>query len=235
MGKQHNRRLFKGYYKRFDGKLVYVVAIMTDVDTGDQNVIFHYGYSAYDRKFHSMSKESFCEKVEVDGEYVDKFTRQPHIRITADHIDNLDNAGFSGPARKHAKDEDLVIYEHRYYRTAKDYTAYAKDICKNYKVDTQRYNLCIEQRRYIGVFDKAEFEMLKEDLIFLNDCLKTVLKPLASYFKERYIDGKSIRKYAEEHGLNRGSVDYMSKKFITAFSKALKERDDADGICRLKK
>ena len=38
MEKQHNRRLFKGYYKRFDGKLVYVGAIVADVGTGVQIV-----------------------------------------------------------------------------------------------------------------------------------------------------------------------------------------------------
>ncbi|MDO4562931.1 MAG: hypothetical protein Q4C12_03760 [Clostridia bacterium] len=43
----------------------------------------------------------------------------------------------------------------------------------------------------------------------------------------------SIRKYAEEHGLNRGSVDYMQRKFFTAFAAALEARDKADGKCRL--
>ena len=90
MGKQHNRRIFAGFYKQF-----------------------------------------FCEMVEVAGEWVDKFTRQPKIRITDTHIQNLNDGGFEGPVRK---------------KTPKD-----------------------------------------EDLAFLNDCVKTVLKSYSAYFRERYM------------------------------------------------
>ena len=31
MGKQHNRRIFAGFYKRYDGKYIYVVAAVPDV------------------------------------------------------------------------------------------------------------------------------------------------------------------------------------------------------------
>ena len=46
MGKQHNRRIFAGFYKRYDGKFIYVVAVVPDVDTGEQVVIFHEGIDA---------------------------------------------------------------------------------------------------------------------------------------------------------------------------------------------
>ena len=82
MGKQHNRRIFAGFYKRYDNKYIYVVAVVPDVDTGSQVVIFHEGIDACECKYYSMTKQSFCEMVEVDGEWVDKFTRQPQIRIT---------------------------------------------------------------------------------------------------------------------------------------------------------
>lgn len=48
------------------------------------------------------------------------------------------------------------------------------------------------------------------------------------------MDGLSIRRYAEAHHLNRGSVDYLQKKLLTALAQLLKERDEADGICRLR-
>lgn len=48
------------------------------------------------------------------------------------------------------------------------------------------------------------------------------------------MDGLSIRKYADAHQLNRGSVDYLQKKLLTALAQLLKERDEADGICRLR-
>lgn len=96
----------------------------------------------------------------------------------------------------------------------------------------RKYNL---QKRYIGVSGKTDFNILKEDITFLNDCLKTVLKSYAAYFKKRYINGMSIRKYAEEHEMNRGSADYINKKFISELAAALKARDDSDGVCRLSK
>ena len=198
MGKQHNRRIFAGFYKRYDNKYIYVVAVVPDVDTGSQVVIFHEGIDACECKYYSMTKQSFCEKVEVDGEWVDKFTRQPQIRITDTHIQNLIDGGFSGPVRKKTpKDEDLLVYESRRYRRAETYTDYAKDLCTNYKIDLRRYNLCVAQKRYIK--------------------------------------GKSVRKYAEAHSMNRGSVDHLNRKFIAELAAALKARDDADGVCRLRK
>ena len=183
-----------------------------------------------------MTKQSFCEMVEVDGEWVDKFVRQPQVRITDTHIQNLIDGGFNGPVRKKQPvDEELLAYESRRYRRAETYTDYAKDLCTNYKIDLRRYNLCVTQKRYIGVDGKSDFDILKEDLKFLNDCLKTVLKSYGTYFKERYVDGLSVRKYAEAHNMNRGSVDHLNRKFIAELAVALKARDEADGVCRLHK
>jgi hypothetical protein len=81
MGKQHNRRIFAGFYKRYDNKYIYVVAVVPDVDTGSQVVIFHEGIDACECKYYSMTKQSFCEMVEVDGEWVDKFVRQPQSEL----------------------------------------------------------------------------------------------------------------------------------------------------------
>lgn len=152
MGKQHNRRIFAGFYKRYDNKYIYVVAVVPEADTGEQTIIFHEGIEAYNAKYYSMTKKSFCEMVEVDGEWVDKFTRQPQIKITAAHIEGLEDNGFWGPVRKEKpKDEELLVYEDRDYRCAQTYTDYAKDICNHYKIDLRKYNLCVTQKRYIGV------------------------------------------------------------------------------------
>ena len=43
------------------------------------------------------------------------------------------------------------------------------------------------------------FAKLKEDLQFLDNTLKTVLSEYQDYFREWFIDGLSIRKYAEDH------------------------------------
>ena len=67
----------------------------------------------------------------------------------------------------------------------------------------------------------------------MKNCLKTVLSNYAGYFEERFVQGLSIRKYAQVHDLNRGSVDHLQRKFFAALAQALKERDDADGRSRL--
>ena len=85
----------------------------------------------------------------------------------------------------------------------------------------------------VGI-SKEDFRSLKEDLIFLQHCLKTVLQDYKSYFEERFVAGLSIRKYAQAHSLNRGSVDYLQKKFFTALAHELKERDEAQGKKRIR-
>lgn len=72
-----------------------------------------------------------------------------------------------------------------------------------------------------------------EEHLFVNTCLKSVLKEYADYFTERYINRVSVRKYAELHGLNRGSVEHIEHKMIDALASELKQRDTADGVCRL--
>ena len=63
MGKQHNRRIFAGFYKRYDNKYVYVVAVVPDVDTGGQVVIFHEGIDACECTYYSMKKQSLVTDV----------------------------------------------------------------------------------------------------------------------------------------------------------------------------
>ena len=95
-----------------------------------------------------------------------------------------------------------------------------------------KYALCVKEKRYIGIL-KEDFRELKSDLLFLKNCLKTVLSGYASYFEERFVQGLSIRKYAQAHNLNRGSVDHLQRKFFAALAQALKERDEADSRSRL--
>ena len=57
--------------------------------------------------------------------------------------------GFPGPIRKkQSKDEEELLYENRTYRRTETNTDYAKDICKNYKSNVCKYNLCVTQKRY---------------------------------------------------------------------------------------
>ena len=47
------------------------------------------------------------------------------------------------------------------------------------------------------------------------------------------MEGKSIRKYAEEYNINRGSVEYQQKRLIVALSNLLFDRDAVEGVCRV--
>ena len=119
------------------------------------------------------------------------------------------------------------------YQNAPTYYAYAKELCENYRFDLGKYRFCVNENRYAAI-SREDFAKLREDLIFLHKALKTVLGDYKDYFRERFAQGLSIRKYAEAHQINRGSVDHQQKKFFSALAQLLKERDEAEGKCRLR-
>ena len=125
-------------------------------------------------------------------------------------------------------------YDSREYQQSLTYHAYAKELCENYTFDWNKYHLCVKEKRYAAI-TRSDFAKLKEDLQFLDNTLKTVLSEYQDYFREWFIDGLSIRKYAVAHQLNRGSVDHLQKKFFSALARLLKERDEAEGRYRLRK
>ena len=125
-------------------------------------------------------------------------------------------------------------YDSREYQQAAAYYAYAKELCENYNFDRNKYRLCVKEKRYAAI-TRSDFSKLKADLQFLGNVLKTVLAEYKDYFQERFVEGLSIRKCAEAHQLTRGSVDYLQKQFFSALGHLLKEQDEAEGTCRLRK
>ena len=69
----------------------------------------------------------------------------------------------------------------------------------------------------------------------LDNALKTVLAEYRDDFQMRFVAGLSIRKYAAAHQINRGSADHLQKKFSAALARFLKERDEAEEKCRLRR
>ena len=193
-------------------------------------------YSVVNAKpFITMSKKSFCEVITLtDGEEVDKFTRDLDIHISDYFIDSLEQAGMRGPIR-HNKNTDEDEYSIRYYRTSSTYLDYAKDIINNYVTDRKRLDLCIKEKRLVGVANAEAFKKMRSDIRYFEKMLDSILSEYRDYFNERFIIKKSIRKYAAEHNLNRGSVNHIQKKFYTAFAEQLAIRDKAQNKCRLKK
>ena len=226
-----DRRIYAGYYRRYDGKVIYVVTMAKDADTDEGIVIWTPNVYSGKRTYYTLSKRSFCEDILIDGVRHPKFKRQTQMRITASAIENFEEDGFVRPVRKievHTEDG----YDDWHRPSASSYHEYAKKLCENYRFSRAKYALCVTEKRYIGI-SKEDFRELKSDLLFLQNCLKTVLNDYADYFDDRFVKGSSIRKYAQAHGLNRGSVDHLQRKFFTALAQALRERDAADNRSRL--
>lgn len=228
------RRICAGYYRRYDGKMVYVISLATDADTDEESVIWTTYPFADVPKYYTSSKKSFCAFVEVNGERKAKYKRLLNMKISGEVIERLEEEGFRGPVRKRKNWQLDEAYDSRDYQQSLTYFAYAKDLCEHYNFDRNKYRLCVKEKRFAAI-TKSDFAKLKEDLQFLDNALKTVLATYQDYFRERFVDGLSIRKYAEVHQLNRGSVDYLQKKFFSALASLLKERDEAEGTCRLRK
>lgn len=228
-----DRRIYAGYYRRYDGKVIYVVTMAKDADTDEEVVIWTPNVYSDKRAYYTMGKRSFCECVFVDGVRQPKFKRQTQMQITASAIENFEEDGFVRPVRKvDAHTEDGYDDWHR--PSASSYHEYAKKLCEDYRFSRAKYALCVTEKRYIGI-SKEDFRELKSDLLFLKHCLKTVLSDYSDYFEERFAKGLSIRKYAQAHDLNRGSVDHLQRKFFAALAQMLRERDEAEGRSRLRK
>lgn len=211
--------------------MIYVVTMAKDADTDEDVVIWTPNVYSDKRAYYTTSKGSFCESLLIDGVRQPKFKRQTQMRITASAIENFEEDGFAHPVRKtdvHTEDG----YDDWHRPSASSYHEYAKKLCEGYRLSRAKYVLCVKEKRYIGI-SRGDFQELKSDLIFVQNCLKTVLSDYANYFDERFVKGLSIRKYAQAHGLNRGSVDHLQRKFFTALARALRERDEADGRNRL--
>lgn len=224
------RRIFAGYYKRYDGMPFYVVDVVRDLETRREIIICRHDDGKANGYF-TLTMEAFCSKVDYNGKQIKKYFRDTKREKAGElTCEMLENDGYRTPIRKEKKEDKI-----RYRRTATTYTEYAKDLCTYYAIDLRTYELCQKTKKFVGVRNKDDFFALKEDLLFINSCLKTTLKGFCDYFKERFYEGKSLRKYAEEHGINRGSADYIQKKLIAALAASLEARDAADGKCRLSK
>ena len=229
------KRVYAGYYTRWDKKRIYVVRVVKDFDTGEKIVICKdASFSKKDNEdYYTITKASFCEQIEVGGILQDKYIRQTREEIDRNMVLEVEEDGFEGPKRKPFTyhDDEYAI---RHIRTSSSYHEYAKDICANYRLDQKRRKLINERRQYIGVSGKVDYSAMCEDISFLHQSLKTVLSDHIEIFQTRFAKGLSVRKAAEELQVNRGVIERRQAALIDAFSQLLHERDQADGVCRLR-
>ena len=228
------KRVFAGYYKRYDGKRIYVVRVVKDIDTGEAVVICKDASFIREgnEEYYTIRLESFCEQVNVDGILRDKYIRQTRREVEPEMIGEVTEDGFPEPKSKpftYVDDE----YAERAIRCSRTYYEYAKDICENYRMDLRRYKLIRERKQYIGISNREAYQTMCEDLAFAQQSLKTVLNDYADLFRKRFSDGLSIRKAADAMQQNRGVVERRQAALYRAFAQLLQQRDMADGVCRL--
>lgn len=229
----YSRRIYSGFYKRYDGEIIYVISTAKDGDTGESTVIYTPYSLMHDNKFFTVSKDSFCSSVIVDGNEVLKYQRQTQMKSSTKLIEDLKEKGLRGPIRRSSADHYMPSSdEFRFYQDSPSYYEYAKDLCKHYAEDLDLVRLCAKEKKYIGI-SKKDFDKVYEDVIFLRDSLKTVLKKYRGFFNEHYVQKISIRQYAAAHNMNRGSVEYTQRKLLSELSVLLSKRDEADGKSRL--
>ncbi|SFP86010.1 hypothetical protein SAMN05216343_11671 [Oscillibacter sp. PC13] len=157
------RRICAGYYRRYDGKTVYVISTATDADTGEETVIWTAYPFADVPKYYTSNKKSFCSFVEVDGERKAKYKRLTNMRILETAIERLEDEGFRGPVRKRQRRQLEEEYDSRRYQLSLTYLTYAKDLCENYNFDRSKYRLCVNEKRFAAI-TRSDFAKLKEDL-----------------------------------------------------------------------
>jgi len=114
------------------------------------------------------------------------------------------------------------------------YLDYAKYIIANYAEDCRLLELGRQQKKLVG-FSLQDMIIISGDHEFLNNCLSNLLSDYKDFVKECFFDGQSIREYASAHNLNRGSVEYMRKKFFRDFAYLLERRDKTEGVVRIKR
>ena len=229
---KYDKRVYAGYYKRYDGQLFYVVTMAKDGVTGEDMVIYMPYSIRNDENYLTISKKQFCEPVMVDGKLRARYKRQTQMRIEQDFIDSLESDLLPTPKRKRVPRPDEEKY--REYRTATNYYDYAKDLCVNYLVDLRKYKFSKNYYDDFIALSKKEMEIVYEDVKFIKTCFQTVLRDYAEFFNERFIKRLSIRKYAEAHNMNRGSVENIQRKMYKKLSALLYERDQTDGKVRIK-
>ena len=155
------KRVFSGFYKRYDGKPIFVVRVLKDIDTGESIVVCKDASFAKEdnEHYYLIRYTSFCEQVEVDGVLRDKYVRQTRREIDESTVREVYEDGFPEPKSKpltYVDDE----YVERAIRCSRTYYEYAKDICENYRMDLRRYKLIRERKQYIGVSNRQILDNL---------------------------------------------------------------------------
>ena len=120
MAEKKSRRVYAGYYNRYDGKLIYVARVVTDIDTGEEIVICQYANYSDTGEYYTITKESFCERIERNGEMIYKYSRRTQQKIDYQRIQSQEANNMPEPKQRKPK-RQLNEYDNRGYRRSRTY------------------------------------------------------------------------------------------------------------------
>ena len=155
------RRVFAGYYKRYDGKPIFVIRVLKDIDTGEAILVCKdASFSREDNEHYYLIRyASFCEQVEVDGVLRDKYVRQTRREIDEGTVREVYEDGFPEPKSKpftYVDDE----YAERTIRCSRTYYEYADLFRKRFSeglsirkaADAMQQNRGVVERRQAALY-----------------------------------------------------------------------------------
>lgn len=211
MSKEKKPSLKRGKYESADGKKVFVLDIALNEATGEQMVLFYNDNGA--QRLRVLSREQFENKYTV-------FHLMVRRREAKSYLFTYDNFKSSIP-------------KPREFKPQSSYLEYAKYIIANYAEDRRLLELGKQQKKLVGLRFE-DMVIISGDHEFLYYCLSNLLSEYKDLVKGCFFDGQSIREYAAAHNLNRGSVEYLQKKFFQDFAYLLEQRDKTEGIIRIR-
>ena len=197
MAEKKSRRVYAGYYNRYDGKLIYVARVIKDIDTGEDIVICQYANYSDTGEYYTITKASFCEQVECNGQMVNKYSRRTQQKIDYTRLLIQEENSMPEPKRRKPKDQ-LDEYDNRGYRRSKTYYAYAKDLCEHYLIDRRKQQLCIERKKYVCISAGRIFIALSfNELRYFNE------------LKAQYVGGRRSGDWTKAQHLGNGKKNAL--------------------------
>ena len=166
------RRIFAGYYKRYDGGLhFYVIRVVPDLVTGE-DVILCRKDSFNDFSYFVLTRQEFEIKVNCGGKKVNKYYRNIRQNPISDKaLGHIKTDGFPTTIRRTDKEDKM-----HHTRMARTYEEYAKELLEWYKHDTEACMLTKKSGKVVGMASAEDYPIVLEDVKFLNQCFKTSLK-----------------------------------------------------------
>jgi len=212
MAKEKKQSLKRGKYESADGKKVFVLDVALNEATGEETVLFYIDNGA--QRLRVLSREMFENKYTV-------FKLRVPRREAKSYLFTYDDFKSSVP-------------KPREFKPQPSYLDYAKYIIANYAADRRLLDMGKRQKKLVGL-RLQDAVMISADHDFLHDCLSNLLSEYKDFVKGCFFDGQSIREYAAAHNLNRGSVEYLRKKFFRDFAYLLERRDKTEDIVRIRR